>query len=57
MKRLKMIEEKKKEFLGGNEDDLKELGFLDSDEEIDFSNFKSTKQTAKSVDDSAEASS
>ena len=52
-----MIEEKKKEFLGGNEDDLKELGFLDSDEEIDFSNFKSTKQSAKSVDDSTEASS
>ena len=34
------IEAKKKEFLGGDDDDLKQLGFYDSDDEIDFSNFK-----------------
>ena len=26
--------------MGGEDDDLKPLGFLDSDDEIDFSNFK-----------------
>lgn len=35
-----MLESKKAEFLGGEDDDLKELGFMDSDDEIDFSNFK-----------------
>lgn len=34
------LEAKKKEFLGGDEDDLKQLGFYDSDDEIDFTNFK-----------------
>lgn len=34
------IDAKKREFLGGEEDDLKQLGFYDSDDEIDFSNFK-----------------
>lgn len=34
------IEEKKREFLGGDDDDLKHLGFKDDDDEIDFSNFK-----------------
>jgi len=35
-----IIEAKRNEFLGGDEDDLKHLGFMDSDDEIDFSNFK-----------------
>jgi signal recognition particle GTPase len=26
--------------MGGDDDDLKQLGFMDSDDEIDFSNFK-----------------
>lgn len=34
------LEAKKKEFLGGDDDDLKKLGFYDSDDEIDFTNFK-----------------
>lgn len=41
------IDAKKKEFLGGDDDDLKQLGFYDSDDEIDFSNFK----VGKSLDD------
>uniref|UniRef100_A0A7S3FR48 SRP54-type proteins GTP-binding domain-containing protein n=1 Tax=Strombidium rassoulzadegani TaxID=1082188 RepID=A0A7S3FR48_9SPIT len=41
------IEEKRREFLGGDDDDLKHLGFCDSDEEIDFSNFKSLNQMKK----------
>lgn len=35
-----MIDAKKKEFLGGDDDDLKQLGFLEDDDKIDFSNFK-----------------
>jgi hypothetical protein len=46
-----MIEAKKREFLGGDEDDLKELGFIDSDEEIDFSNFKIGKNAKEENDD------
>jgi hypothetical protein len=34
------IDAKKREFLGGADDDLKQLGFYDSDDEIDFSKFK-----------------
>jgi hypothetical protein len=34
------LERTRNEFFGGEEDDLKKLGFLDSDDEIDFSNFK-----------------
>jgi hypothetical protein len=30
--------------LGGDENDLRQLGFLDSDDEIDFSNFASKKE-------------
>lgn len=38
---MKMIDAKKKEFLGDDEDnDLKHLGFLDDNDKIDFSNFK-----------------
>lgn len=33
------IAEKKKEYLGGDEDDLKEYGIYGSDDEIDLSNF------------------
>ena len=35
-----MIDAKRAEFLGGDDDDLKQLGFLDDDDKIDFSNFK-----------------
>lgn len=35
-----MLEEKKREFFGGDDDDLRSLGFRDDDEKIDFSNFK-----------------
>lgn len=34
------IEEKKLEYLGGDDDDLRDRGFMDDDDEIDFSNFK-----------------
>jgi len=34
------LDAKKQEFMGGEEDDLKDRGFMDSDDEIDFSNFK-----------------
>lgn len=40
-KRLKAVRE---EFLGGDDDDLKRLGFFDSDEEIDFTNFELAKK-------------
>jgi signal recognition particle GTPase len=29
-----------KEFMGGEDDDLKDRGFMDSDDEIDFSSYK-----------------
>jgi len=38
---------KKDEFFGGDDDDLKKLGFLDDDEKIDFSNFKVGKSKEK----------
>ena len=34
----------KKDFLDGADDDLGKLGFVDSDEEIDLSGFRSIKQ-------------
>jgi len=34
------LEATRQEFMGGEDDDLKQLGFLSSDDEIDFSNFK-----------------
>ena len=34
------IEEKKLEYLGGDDDDLRDRGFMDDDDDIDFSNFK-----------------
>lgn len=34
------LESIRKEFIGDGNDNLKHLGFMDSDEEIDFSNFK-----------------
>lgn len=50
------LEAKKKEFLGGDDDDLKHLGFYDSDDEIDFSNFKvgSKSKTRDDDDDDVE---
>lgn len=39
-KAKRALEEKKKEFLSGEDDDLGHLGFYDDDEKIDFSNFK-----------------
>ena len=42
------LEAKRKEFLGGDDDDLKHLGFYDSDDEIDFSNFKIGSKTKSS---------
>jgi len=33
--------------MGGEDDDLKKLGFLDSDDEIDFSNFDVGKNASK----------
>ena len=44
-----MIDAKKKEFLGGDDDDLKQLGFLDDDDQIDFSNFKVGKNADNEV--------
>jgi hypothetical protein len=35
--------------LGGDDDDLKKLGFYDSDDEIDFSNFKIGRNADKDV--------
>ena len=49
-----MIEAKRREFLDGAEDDLKDLGFMDSDEEIDFSNFKIGRNAGKTADDEDE---
>jgi hypothetical protein len=34
------LEATRQEFMGGEDDDLKQLGFLDSDDEVDFTNFK-----------------
>ena len=34
------IEKKKLEYLGGDDDDLRDRGFMDDEDEIDFSNFK-----------------
>lgn len=42
-----LIAEKKKEFLGGDEEDLKQYGIYDSDDEIDFSNLQSKKKKSK----------
>ncbi len=45
------LREVREEFLGGDDDDLKRLGFIDSDEEIDFSKFdlvKKSEQNQKS---------
>lgn len=39
-KAKRALEEKKKEFLSGEDDDLGHLGFYGDDEKIDFSNFK-----------------
>ena len=40
-----MIAEKKKEFIVGAEDYLKAYGIYDSDDEIDLTNFKSSRQS------------
>lgn len=54
--REQMIAEKKKEYLEGAEEDLKEYGIYDSDDEIDLSNFKSSRKTkTKKQDDEEEA--
>jgi signal recognition particle receptor subunit alpha len=45
------IDAKKKEFLGGDDDDLRQLGFYDSDDEIDFANFKIGNKTNEEVED------
>jgi len=45
------IEEKKREFLGGDDDDLADRGFIDDDVEIDFSNFKVGKKTSQDDDE------
>jgi len=42
-----MLQAKKDEFFGGDDDDLKKLGFLEDDEKIDFSNFKVGKSKEK----------
>jgi hypothetical protein len=34
------IKAMREEFMSGSNDDLSKLGFVDSDEEVDFSNFK-----------------
>lgn len=34
------LEATRQEFMGGEDDDLRQLGFLDSDDEVDFTNFK-----------------
>ena len=39
------LREVREEFLGGDDDDLKRLGFIDSDEEIDFSKFDLVKKS------------
>ena len=44
-----MIDAKKKEFLGGDDDDLRKLGFLEDDDKIDFSNFKVGKNADSEV--------
>ena len=41
------IAQMKKEFLDGADDDLGKLGFVDSDEEVDLSGFRSLKQLEK----------
>jgi hypothetical protein len=51
------LEAKKAEFLGGDEDDLKQLGFIDSDEEIDFSKFKVGRKLGKEVEEETEVTS
>jgi hypothetical protein len=38
------LREVREKFLGGDDDDLKKLGFIDSDEEIDFSKFDLVKK-------------
>ena len=49
-----MLEAKRNEFLGGDDDDLKNLGFMDSDDEIDFSNFKVGSKTKIAQDEEDE---
>ena len=49
-----MIQAKKNEFLGGDDDDLKHLGFMDSDDEIDFTNFKVGTKTKIAQDEEDE---
>jgi len=44
------IAEKKREYLEGAEDDLREYGIYDSDDEIDFSNFESSRTKSKKQD-------
>jgi len=44
------IAEKKREYLDGAEDDLREYGIYDSDDEIDFSNFESSRTKSKKQD-------
>lgn len=47
------IDAKMQEFLGGEDDDLKDRGFLDSDDEIDFSQFKVGTLKEESVQEEA----
>ena len=44
-----------KEFMGGEDDDLKDRGFMDSDDEIDFSSYKVGKQQKEAKQDEEEA--
>lgn len=45
------LEATRQEFMGGEDDDLKQLGFLDSDDEVDFSNFKIGKRDSDSEEE------
>jgi len=49
-----MLQKKKDEFMGGDDDDLGKLGFLEDDEKIDFSNFKVGKSKQKEEDTEGE---
>jgi hypothetical protein len=53
----KMLDEKRKEFMGGDDDNLRDKGFLDDDEKIDFSNFKIGKKETTQEDQEQEVQS
>ena len=54
-KAKRALEEKKKEFLSGADDDLGHLGFYGDDEKIDFSNFKKKINTAQLEEEGVES--